>query len=132
MTEAEALDRAEQHIRSAIDTVTPRPQPAQLPPLDIPCTDRSGQHNGLYQVDRVYWLAEVPRAENQQVFDDLHAYWTEQGYDIVRDVRDRELARVLTARTDGFTIRVLERDDGQLSINATSPCIRTSESPSNT
>ncbi|WP_166355413.1 hypothetical protein [Phytoactinopolyspora limicola] len=132
MTEEEALTTVDQHALELAEAAGTDSAPEPRPRFDVPCDDRSGRHNGLYQVERRYWLDNLPIEDNQQTFDDVYTFWSGQGYDIIRDVRDRELARVLTARTDGFTIRLLERDDGRLSIKSTSPCIRTSESPSDT
>ncbi|WP_166355416.1 hypothetical protein [Phytoactinopolyspora limicola] len=132
MTEDEAIEQVGQHVHDAADAMTPRPRTEQFPPVDVPCDDHFGRHNGLYQVERRYWLDDLPVKDNQQTFDAAHTFWTDRGYDIIRDVRDRELARVLTARTDGLTIRLLERSDGRLSITSRSPCIRTGESPRDT
>ncbi|AYY13913.1 hypothetical protein EF847_15615 [Actinobacteria bacterium YIM 96077] len=132
MTEDEALERVEQHIDNAITHMTPQPRPKPRRRLDIPCADSHGRDTGLYQVERVYWLDDIPTDKNQQIFDTLHTYWTDQNYEITEDVRDRHLARTLTVRSEKFTINILERNDGRLSIRATSPCIETSESPNDT
>ncbi|WP_166355417.1 hypothetical protein [Phytoactinopolyspora limicola] len=132
MTEAEALERAEQHIADAVAQIIPAPSVEPRRRLDIPCRDQAGRDDGLYQVERRYWLHDLPVEDNRQTFDTLYAYWTDTGYEIVDDIRDRAQARALTAHSDGFTVHLLESVEGELSIRATSPCIRTSESPSDT
>ena len=129
MTEEQAWARLEQHLRAAIVQIEPglvaeaeRAERAETMPCDDP-TD--GGPPGRVFVEAHYLLRAIARSANQGVFDGLHRYWTGQGYAVLRDLRGREPAPLLTVRhpDDGISVGLRENVIGELRIFGSSPCV---------
>lgn len=126
MTEEQAWARLEQHLRAAMAQIEPgfvaEPERAETMPCDDP-TD--GGPPGRVFVEAHHLLGHIPRSANRAVFDDLHRYWTEQGYAVVSDLRTREAAPLLTVEHtgDGFSLGLRENAIGELRVFGSSPCV---------
>jgi|GEM_PF-5234398 len=148
--ELQGYIRAEEHLRTAIDTL--RPPYSVTPGLRnaVPYQDSSGQQTGLANVEVNYLLhppessdpADESGAEpadpvaqrmtdNVAVFQKLEELWLDGGYDIVTRTVDQphRVLRVQDPR-DGFTIALKQGTQGNLWLTASSaPVTRTRIKP---
>jgi hypothetical protein len=126
LTEAQASARLEQHLRAAMDQIEPRPSADPGPSATMPCDDPSdGGPPGRVFVEAHDMLRGIPAAANRAVFDALHRYWTANGYEVLRDLRERDRAPLLKVRHggDGFSVSLRENLAHELSLSGSSPCV---------
>lgn len=126
LTEEQASSRLEQHLRAAIEQIEPRPQPEPGLVGSMPCDDPTdGGPLGRVFVEAHYTLHGIAAGANRRIFDVLHRYWTEQGYTVLSDQRDRERAPQLKVRhrQDGFSVSLRENLARELRISGSSPCV---------
>jgi hypothetical protein len=72
---------------------------------------------------RVYWLRDINKQNNPVVFDQMFAYWDKNGFK--RGYEHRTDIRIAVASSpDGFTISLVQGDEGTLSVSAQSPCVQ--------
>lgn len=132
LTEQQASARLEQHLRAALEQIEPRPSAEPGPSATMPCDDPSdGGPPGRVFVEAHYMLRDIPAAANRAVFDALHRYWTGHGYEVLRDLRERDRAPQLKVRHrgDGFSVSLRENLVRELSLSGSSPCVWTEGHP---
>jgi hypothetical protein len=106
MTEDEAAQRAEEHIRGAVEALPVKPVLTLLRADSAECLDPTdGGPRGRYEVSRSYWLDDLPEERNAEFVDALYEYWTANDY------------------RDAFRMSVKQSVEGDLSLGASSPCV---------
>ncbi|EHY87581.1 hypothetical protein ACWGRK_15795 [Saccharomonospora azurea] len=125
MTEHEAAQRAEEHIRRAVDALPEKPALTLLRADSAECLDPTdGGPRGRYEVGRSYWLDDLPEGRNAEFVDALHDYWTANDYRVLTDKRDAPDRFVSVQHNgDAFRMSVKQSVEGDLSLGASSPCV---------
>jgi hypothetical protein len=126
MTADQAAARLDEHLRLALEQLSPEPriEPGLSGTMD--CDDPTdGGPLGRVFVEAHWWLRDVPPDRNRDVFDALHRRWESQGYVVIQDLRDRERAPQLKVRHpgDGFAVSLRENLAGELRLSSSSPCV---------
>ncbi|KWW98203.1 hypothetical protein TH66_18335 [Carbonactinospora thermoautotrophica] len=126
MTEEQAAQRAEEHIRRAVSVLPPTARLENPFFNTMPCADATVPGpEGRVSVARTYWLRGLPKENNRAYFDTLYEFWTRNGYRVLSDDRaNRESMYLWVEHTgDSFRLSIQSNDYGDLSIGADSPCI---------
>jgi hypothetical protein len=126
LTENEAVARLEDHLQLAAGQLDPCPRLEPGLSGTMPCDDPTdGGPMGRVFVEAHYMLRGVDPADNRRVFDTLYRFWTEHGYALLQDLRDREKAPQLKVRhaDDGFSISLRQNLADELKLSGSSPCV---------
>jgi hypothetical protein len=125
MTEDEAAQRAEEHIRGAVEALPVKPVLTLLRADSAECLDPTdGGPRGRYEVSRSYWLDDLPEERNAEFVDALYEYWTANDYRVLTDKRDAADRFVSVEHNeDAFRMSVKQSVEGDLSLGASSPCV---------
>ena len=122
MTEDEATEKVQEHIDGAL---TALPGTVELDPLSGPVVggcDGGGEDEDV-TVSHAYWLRELPTEDNEGNAELLLQYWSDNGYETLRDRRPDKLSISVENTEDAFRMSLRESDQGTLSIGASSPCV---------
>ncbi|WP_245900481.1 hypothetical protein [Prauserella shujinwangii] len=125
LTEEEAAQRAEQHIRRAVAALPEKPTLTVQYADSAECLDPTDNGpRGRYQVGKTYWLDGVPSERNEEFVDALYDYWVSHGFRILTDKRS-ESDRFVSVENDddAFRMSVKQSVEGDLSLGASSPCV---------
>ncbi|GEM_PF-364218 len=130
ITQQQAEAQADQYIRDIVALLpgTPKLEPDGFPPVSA-CADPDDYGpQGRVEITRSYrvrypWNEDPPN--NTEIFNKLYAYWTGRGYHVLIDQHRDAGLRNLTVENpeDGFDMGITEGVGGQLSIDASSPCV---------
>ncbi|EHR61448.1 hypothetical protein [Saccharomonospora cyanea] len=125
MTEDEAAQRAEEHIRRAVAALPVEPTLTLLRADSAECLDPTDDGpRGRYEVGRSYWLDNLPEGRNAEFVDALHEYWTSNNFRVLADKRDGHDRFVsVESNDDAFRMSVKQSVEGDLSLGASSPCV---------
>jgi hypothetical protein len=125
MTEDEATQRAEDHIRRAVAALPEQPTLTPLRSGSTECLDPTDNGpQGRYEVSRSYWLDDLPKDRNAEFVDALYEYWTANNFRVLTDKRDAHDRFVSVENNDdAFRMSVKQSVEGDLSLGASSPCI---------
>ncbi|EID56434.1 hypothetical protein [Saccharomonospora xinjiangensis] len=125
MTEDEAAQRAEEHIKKAVAALPEKPTLTLLRADSAECLDPTDNGpRGRYEVSRSYWLDNLPEGRNAEFVDALHEYWTTSNFRVLTDKRDGHDRFVsVESNDDAFRMSVKESVEGDLSLGASSPCV---------
>jgi hypothetical protein len=126
LTAEQARARLDQHLRAAVEQISPPPALEEHMAGTMACDDPSdGGPPGRVFVEAHHWLRGVDRARNRDVFDALHDHWSSHGYAVLADLRHRPAAPELQVRhaADGFSVSLRENLDGELTLSGSSPCV---------
>ncbi|OQO94708.1 hypothetical protein B1813_00980 [Saccharomonospora piscinae] len=125
MTEDEAAQRAEEHIRRAVAALPEKPALTPLRADSAECLDPSDNGpRGRYEVGRSYWLDDLPGERNAEFVDALVEHWSAHDYRVLTDKRETKNRFVsVEHRGDAFRMSVKQSVEGDLSLGASSPCV---------
>lgn len=126
LTEQDAVVRLDEHIRAAVEQLSPAPRLEPGLAGSMPCDDPDdGGPLGRVFVEAHHWLRDVPARRNRQIFDTLHDFWVAKGYEVLSDLRDRPEAPHLKVRhrADGFSVSLRENLERDLKVSGSSPCV---------
>ena len=124
LTEAEAYQRAEEHIQRAVASLPEKPTLTLQDESSMECLDPTDNGpRGRYEVGKTYWLDDLQASRNSEYLSALHEHWVSNGFRVLTDSRpDRSFISVEN-NDDAFRMSVKESTEGDLSLGASSPCI---------
>ncbi|WP_026126752.1 hypothetical protein [Nocardiopsis xinjiangensis] len=126
INENQAVEKIDEHINDAVAVL---PEDVRLEPLGQPITGgcEGGGENESVTVSHTYWLRDLEPEDNEANAEALHQYWTDNGYEIMRDRRPDTLSISVQYPEDGFGMTLRVSDEGTLSVGASSPCFHPEE-----
>ncbi|MFI6499037.1 hypothetical protein [Nonomuraea typhae] len=124
ITQAQALARVEQLIRDTAAALAPAPQLELIPHgtgTDI-CLNPN-EPAGKVNVNRAYWLHDVPRSENLSISRQVKAYWEAQGHVITGTGTGKSPNLSGESRPDRYILGLSWSEGDKLFLEATSTCV---------
>lgn len=120
----DAEAKIEEHLEEAAAVL---PEGVELEPVgDMTtgaCDDPSdGGPKGRVTVNHAYWLRGLSAEDHETAAESLHQYWSDNGYDVLEDSRPEEIYLWVEHPEDAFRMSLWSSVEGDLSIEATSPC----------
>ncbi len=123
----QAMGRVEEHIADAVAALPVQPRLEEQSRVEgLPCDDPTDDGPlGRVTVGKTYWLRQVPKERNTEVFEAIHSYWLSHDYRVLHDWRDRTAAPALFVESnrDAFRMSLQSSLKGNLTLSATSPCV---------
>ncbi|PXY21043.1 hypothetical protein [Prauserella muralis] len=125
MTEAQARQRAQEHIDRAVAALPVKPTLTLQRDDSAECVDPTDDGpRGRYEVGKTYWLDGLPKHRNAEFVDALFDYWVGHGFRVLTDWRAKDDRFVSVENNDdAFRMSVTESVEGDLSLGASSPCV---------
>jgi len=125
LTTEQAAQRAKEHVQHAVAALPIQPSLTKKSGLSTECLDPDDDGpQGRYEVDRSYWLDDIPKDRNTEIVNTLHQHWKNNNYRILSDKRASDDKFISVEHNgDGFQMSVLQSDEGDLSLGAASPCV---------
>lgn len=125
MTEDEAAEKVQGHIDGVI---TALPEEAEIEAWQGPnfaaCDDPTdGGSKNRVTVSETFWVRGLPVEDNDANIDLMYEYWTDNGYQILRDKRPEKMSVTVEHEESSFRMGVRVSNTGSLSLNASSPCV---------
>jgi len=125
ITQDEAADKVKEHIDGVMSSL---PDEAELKTRQgmgaASCDDPTdGGPKDRVTVGEMLWIRGLPTEENETNIELMYEYWTNNGYQVIHDLRPDELFVTVVNETDAFNVSVQTSDEGSLSIGASSPCV---------
>ncbi|GAB3481436.1 hypothetical protein GCM10027440_21070 [Nocardiopsis coralliicola] len=118
LSEKEARERVEMHVRSSIAGLPEEPDLRPFrPPASTTCRE-----DVLVTVTQRFWLDGLS-GDSEAHVDAVVAEWEATGFEIVTDERPEDTFVSAVHEDDGFSMSIKESVQGDLSIGATSPCL---------
>jgi hypothetical protein len=80
----------------------------------------------MYMLEHTYWLRNLDPAHNNDVFEQLKAYWATNNYTLRVDQGPQPVqnSRMIVARNaQGFNMSLIQGAGGPMSLHAQSPCV---------
>lgn len=131
MTEDEAAERVQEHINGTLAVL---PEEAELEArkglLFAACDDPTdGGSKGRVTVSERSWVRGLPVEDNEANIDLMYEYWTNNGYQVLRDERSDSMTVTVEHEEDAFRVGIRVSNKGSLSLGASSPCVRPDGEP---
>lgn len=125
MTQGEAATKVQEHIDGVMSSL---PDEAELEKrqgmIFASCDDPTdGGPKDRVTVGERLWIRGLPTEENETNIDRIYDYWTNNGYQVLRDERPDKLSISVEDEEDFFRMSLQVSDQGSLSIGASSPCV---------
>lgn len=125
MTEDEAAEKVQEHVDGVLAAL---PEEAEIEARQGPnfaaCDDPTdGGSKGRVTVSETFWVRGLPVEDNGTNIDLMYEYWTDNGYQILRDKRPEKMSVTVEHEEDSFRMGVRVSNKGSLSLGASSPCV---------
>jgi len=125
ITQDEAEEKVQEHINGVMSSL---PEEAELETrqgmIFASCDDPTdGGPKDRVTVGERLWIRGIPTEENENNIDRIYDYWTNNGYQVLRDERPDKLSISVEDEEDFFRMSLQVSDQGSLSIGASSPCV---------
>jgi len=117
-----------QNAQDAAAHLDPKPRLAiEGPGGDAPCSGpNDDKETGNVMYERGYRLEDVDHIYNRQLLDQLRRYWQANAYTVAYDDSSatNPVWHVVARNTNtGFTLSLIQGDNGALSLTTGSPCV---------
>jgi hypothetical protein len=128
LTHEQATVLADQYLREAVAHLNPTPRLEPGGSGNAPCSGpNDDQDTGMAMYEQHYWMRDLDPAHNRDVFNQLEDYWKANNYVVVLDTdpTSTKQARWRVARNTvtGFKMRLVQSNDGGMSMLVQSPCV---------
>lgn len=125
ITQDEAASKVQEHIGG---TLTAPPEEAgletRLGTIFAACDDPTdGGPKDRVTVSETFWIWGLPVEDNESNIELMYEYWTNNGYQVLRDQRPDSMSVTIEHSEDAFRVGLRVSNKGSLSISASSPCV---------
>lgn len=134
LDDQEAYVRADQHLQSVAEILKPKHRFEASRREAVPFVTNAGDQGDTINIEVAYRVVEnetsTGKDSNSVIFSRVDAHWLENDYETITRTVDQP-DRVLRVRhpNDGFTLALMQKPSGELSICATSPKVRRTGTP---
>lgn len=125
LTKEQAAERANEHIKRAVAALPVEPSLTPRRDSSMECLDPSDDGpRGRYDVSKSYRLDGISKERNSELVNTLFQHWKNNNYRILDDDRSAKDSFISVEHSgDAFRMSVVESDQGDLTVGATSPCV---------
>ena len=127
LTRQQADARIQQYLSDTVNVIPGHATSTKALYTTLACDDPADKAPaGSSSINTGYRLSFDNPPDNTEVYTKLHEHWVSLGYHINIDQRSHPGSRFLVAENphDGFAIGLQESNVGSLSVNISSPCMK--------